>query len=176
MVDQLIGIMGQQKYRKNKTGADLYINPLLKGYTAASFQPEAIDTMMVRGEHAARAQWDKLMALKDSIYNGEPPAAPVRKPQKPPYIHAYPINHIRIEGLSKHETEWIRDKILLQEQSDICPEEIERTLSRLQGLDIFSRVEYRLENTNPYDLVFLLEPKEHRRINVRVSIRRNWQV
>ena len=166
VVDQLIGIMGQQKYRKNKTGADLYINPLLKGYTAASFQPEAIDTMMVRGEHAARAQWDKLMALKDSIYNGEPPAAPVRKPQKPPYTHAYPINHIRIEGLSKHETEWVRDKILLQEQSDICPEEIERTLSRLQGLDIFSRVEYRLENTNPYDLVFLLEPKEHRRINI----------
>ena len=111
VVDQLIGIMGQQKYRKNKTGADLYINPLLKGYTAASFQPEAIDTMMVRGEHAARAQWDKLMALKDSIYNGEPPAAPVRKPQKPPYTHAYPINHIRIEGLSKHETEWVRDKI-----------------------------------------------------------------
>lgn len=48
-----ISIMEQQKYRKNRTDADIYINPLLKGYTTASFQPEAIDTMIMRGEHAA---------------------------------------------------------------------------------------------------------------------------
>ena len=166
VVDQLISIMGQQKYRKNKMEADLYINPQLKGYTAASFQPEAIDTMIVRGERAARAQWEQLMALKDLIYNGEPSAVPVGKVQKPPYAHAYPIDRIRIEGLGGQEAEWVRSKMLLQEHSDIRPEEIDRTLSRLQGLDIFSRVEYRLENTAPYDLVFQIEPKEHRRINI----------
>jgi len=166
VVDQLISIMGQQKYRKNKEEADFYINPLLKGYTAASFQPEAIDTMMVRGEHATRIQWDRLMELKDFIYNGEIPDTPVRKPRSQPYPRAYPINHIRIEGLDEYETKWVRNKIPLQERSDILPEDIDRTLSRLQGLDIFSRVEYRLENMPPYDLVFLLEPKEYRRINI----------
>lgn len=34
--------------------ADLYINPSLKGYSVASFQSEAIDTMIQRGEQAAR--------------------------------------------------------------------------------------------------------------------------
>lgn len=92
--------------------------------------------------------------------------SPRSAPQKTSYIRAYPINHIRIEGLDRHETEWVRNKILLQEQSDILPVEIDRTLSRLQGLDIFSRVEYRLENTTPHDLVFLLEPREHRHINI----------
>lgn len=167
VVDQLIGIMGQKKYRKNKTEADIYINPPLKGYTAASFQPEAIDTMLVRGERAARRQWDELQALRQLIYADESDSviqSPI--PQKPSYADVYQIGHIEIEGIAGEEKEWIRKKIVLQEQSSIRPEEIDRTLAMLQGLDIFSRVEYRLTNSHPYDLVFLLEPKEYRRINI----------
>ena len=36
----------------------------------------------------------------------------------------------------------------------------------LRGLNIFSRVEYRLSNDEPYELVFMLEPNESRRISV----------
>lgn len=167
VVGQLIGVMGQKKYRKNKTEADIYINPPLKGYTAASFQPEAIDTMLVRGERAARKQWDELQALKQLLYADESDSViQSPRPQKPSYADAYPIGHIEIEGIAEEEKEWIREKIVLQEQSSIRPEEIDRTLAMLQGLDIFSRVEYRLTNSHPYDLVFLLEPKEYRRINI----------
>lgn len=167
VVDQLIGIMGQKKYRKNKTDADIYINPPLKGYTAASFQPEAIDTMLIRGERAARKQWNELQALRQYIYaDGSDSIIQSSKAQKPSYTDAFPIGHIEIEGITGEEKEWIRKKIVLQEQSSIRPEEIDRTLAMLQGLDIFSRVEYRLTNTNPYDLVFLLEPKEYRHINI----------
>ena len=165
--DQLIGIMGQIKYRKNKAEADIYINPPLKGYTAASFQPEAIDTMLVRGEQAARRQWKELQALRQYIYADEGNSVtPSAGPQKPSYTNAYQIGRIEIEGIDGEEKEWIRKKIVLQEQSSIRPEEIDRTLAMLQGLDIFSRVEYRLTNAAPYDLIFLLEPKEYRRINI----------
>lgn len=144
VVDQLIGIMGQKKYRKNKTEADIYITPL-KGYTAASFQPEAIDTMLIRGERAARRQWNELQALRQYIYaDGSDSIIQSSKVQKPSYTDAYPIGHIEIEGITGEEKEWIRKKIVLQEQSSIRPEEIDRTLAMLQGLDIFSRVEYRL--------------------------------
>ena len=68
VVEQLISMMGQNKYRKNMAEADLYINPSLKGYSAASFQSEAIDTMIQRGEQAARQKWDELMALRKYIY------------------------------------------------------------------------------------------------------------
>ncbi len=172
VVDQLISIMAQPKYRKNKTDADLYINPSLKGFTAASFQSEAIDTMIVRGEQAAREKWDDLLALRNFIYhnNDNVSSEPSDKAQRPHYDRNYPVSKIRIEGIEGKEEEWIRKKIPLQEQSEISPEEVDRTLSMLQGLDIFSRVEYRLENTAPYDLVFLLEPKEHRRINIGARI------
>ena len=169
VVDQLIGIMGLSKYRKNKSDADIYINPLLKGYTPASFQSEAIDSMVLRGEQAAREQWHQLQALRHVIYgNDSDTVCQHPKRLKPPHTESYPIANIRIEGIGGEEMEWIRRKIDLQEQSSVNPEEIDRTLAMLQGLNIFSRVEYRLENEEPFDLVFMLEPRKEHRINIGV--------
>ena len=37
MVNQLVAFMGMQNYQKNKESVDLYLNPGLQGYSAASF-------------------------------------------------------------------------------------------------------------------------------------------
>ena len=171
VVDQLIAMMGQTKYRKNKMEADLYINPSLKGFTAASFQPEAIDTMIQRGELAARQKWGELMDLKKTIYAGACDSVniqimPHEKPQKPSHTEVYHIGSICIEGIGGEEEEWIRKKIALRDDSEVTPGDIDGTLAMLRGLNIFSRVEYRLSNDEPYELVFMLEPNESRRISV----------
>ena len=171
VVEQLIGMMGQTKYRKNKMEADLYINPSLTGFTAASFQPEAIDTMIQRGELAARQKWEELMDLKKTIYADACDSVniqimPHEKPQKPSHTEVYHIGSIRIEGIGGEEEEWIRKKIALRDDSEVSPQEIDGTLAMLRGLNIFSRVEYRLSNDEPYELVFMLEPNESRRISV----------
>lgn len=167
VVDQLIGIMGQTKYQKNKVDADIYINPQLKGYTPASFQPEAIDSMVERGKQAARRQWGELMALRDSIYGcGSDTVSKRFMPHEPLHTEAYPIANIRIEGIDGDEKQWVRKKIVLQEHSRVNTDDIDRTLAMLQGLNIFSRVEYRLTNDEPYDLVFMLEPREDSRLNI----------
>ena len=171
VVDQLIAMMGQTKYRKNKMETDLYINPSLKGFTAASFQPEAIDTMIQRGELAARQKWGELMDLKKTIYADACDSVniqimPHEKPQKPSHTEVYHIGSICIEGIGGEEEEWIRKKIALRDDSEVSPEEIDGTLAMLRGLNIFSRVEYRLSNDEPYELVFMLEPNESRRISV----------
>ena len=67
VVDQLTSFMGMQNYEKNRKAVDLYMNPGLKGYTAASFTSEAIDSMIARGERVARANWDNIMKLKQQI-------------------------------------------------------------------------------------------------------------
>ena len=174
VVEQLISMMGQNKYRKNMAEADLYINPSLKGYSAASFQSEAIDTMIQRGEQAARQKWDELMALRkyiyadacDSVASDDTLQDKRIKLQKPSQTEAYHIGSIQIEGISGEEEKWIRKKIALRENSEVSPEEIDGTLAMLRGLNIFSRVEYRQSNEEPYDLVFMLEPNESRRISV----------
>ena len=171
VVEQLISMMGQTKYRKNMAEADLYINPSLKGFSAASFQPEAIDTMIQRGELAARQKWGELMDLKKTIYADACDSVniqimPHEKPQKPSHTEVYHIGSIRIEGIGGEEEEWIRKKIALRDDSEVSPQEIDGTLAMLRGLNIFSRVEYRLSNDEPYELVFMLEPNESRRISV----------
>ena len=171
VVEQLIAMMGQTKYRKNMAEADLYINPSLKGFSAASFQPEAIDTMIQRGELAARQKWEELMDLKKTIYADACDSVNIQimsheKLQKPSHTEVYHIGSIRIEGIDGEEEEWIRKKIALRDDSEVTPGDIDGTLAMLRGLNIFSRVEYRLSNDEPYELVFMLEPNESRRISV----------
>lgn len=51
------------KYNRNRHDADIYINPNLKGFDAASFTPNDVLEMMKRGEKAARKHWSELKAL-----------------------------------------------------------------------------------------------------------------
>ena len=52
------------KYHDNVNRCDVYINPNLKGYSAASFSPEAISDMIQRGFKAAKKQRKKLKKLQ----------------------------------------------------------------------------------------------------------------
>lgn len=61
---QIINLQGEKKYRENLRHTNVLIKVDVKDYSAASFEKEAIDTMIVRGERAARDNWDKLLALK----------------------------------------------------------------------------------------------------------------
>lgn len=71
ILNQIIGIMGNKLYEENKKRTTVYIHPDVKGFSTASFTKNAIDTLIVNGEKAARAKWDELLRLKDTIGVGE---------------------------------------------------------------------------------------------------------
>lgn len=54
------------KYKKNAAMADVYINPDLKGFSAADFSPKKIDEMIRRGETAGKEALDQLKKLKNN--------------------------------------------------------------------------------------------------------------
>ena len=62
--NQIINLTGQTRYEENIKLATVYIKVDVKGYSAASFNIPALDTLMHRGEEAARAQWTALRRLK----------------------------------------------------------------------------------------------------------------
>lgn len=64
---QIINLQGEKKYQENLRRTDVHIKVNVSGYSAASFTKEAIDTLIVRGEQAAMASWDKLVALKKKL-------------------------------------------------------------------------------------------------------------
>ena len=67
IVDQLTNFLGMEKYEENVRLTNLYIKPDIEPYSAASFDPVAIDTLILRGERAARAKWDEIVRLKEQL-------------------------------------------------------------------------------------------------------------
>lgn len=64
---QIIDLNTLNKYDDNLAITDVAIRVNPSGYSSASFNAAAIDTLMRRGEEEARRHWDDLLALKDSI-------------------------------------------------------------------------------------------------------------
>lgn len=166
IVDQLTNFMGMAKYEENVKLTNLYIKPDIEPYSAASFDPAAIDTLILRGERAARAQWDEIIRLKEKI--GIPAEAQDEDVIKNRFITADTliIGRIRIEGVSEAEKKWVRKKIGLQEYSIVPMRDLYRAIATLYGTGAFSFVNYHLNGQNVYDLTLELEEKGMSSLNL----------
>ena len=67
VLGQIINLMVENKYEENVANSDIHIKVNASDYSAASFTSEAIDTLLHRGEVAAREQFDSLILLKKKI-------------------------------------------------------------------------------------------------------------
>lgn len=67
IVNQIASIYETKKRKSNIKDTDIYIKANCKGFNIASFTNEAIDTLITRGEEAARANFDKLKVLADQL-------------------------------------------------------------------------------------------------------------
>lgn len=159
MIDQLTSFMGMQNYKKNRELVDLYMNPDLKGYTAASFTKEAIDTMILRGERMARANWDNIMKLKQTIgldTNTNVASFPKLKFEAKDSLM---IGKIRMKGMRTQDGKWLRRQLRIRENSKISLKDLEKSISFLYGTGAFTLVNYSLEGGEPYNLVLSVKEK-----------------
>lgn len=83
-ISQLIDLQGKARWQDNINQSDIYIKVNVKGYNTASFNTTAIDSLIDRGEQAARAQMDALRSIGQQMAGAE--AAPVRP--SPPFFQA----------------------------------------------------------------------------------------
>lgn len=165
IVDQLTAFMGMQNYQKNKESVDLYMNPDLKGYSAASFTPEAIDTMLLRGERIARANWDKIMELKKLIGLPEDEdASPHLKP-KAGLNDTLSIGRIVTEDMRLRDEKWLRRQLRIHENSQLPMKDLQNSLAFIYGTGMFSDVNYALTDSIPYTLHLLVEEKPGSSLN-----------
>lgn len=58
-------------YQRNIAASDIYIPIDATGFSSASFTPDAIDTLLVRGEVAARQKKGELVALHDRLLGAD---------------------------------------------------------------------------------------------------------
>ena len=81
---QVLDLACANKLEENRKNTDLYIRVNVSGYTSASFTNTAIDTLLARGETAAREKWDDFMELKRQLGlpAGYVPETVKRKPKQ----------------------------------------------------------------------------------------------
>ena len=118
LIDQITTFLGRDEYTKNLQDVDLYLKPDIKPYNSGSFNPEAVDSLLVRGERCARQNWDKIVALQDSIYTGN--TYMIRKERiLASDTDSVRIGNIEFVGLTRNEETFLRPSFGIDEQTVI---------------------------------------------------------
>lgn len=170
ILNQIISLSGQAIYLENIKKTNAYIKVNVEGYSAASFTSQALDTLMQRGEVAARSKWDELIALKKIIgipqdYVATYPALEVSTYEAKDFF----VKDILFSGIEDDDKKWMMHKCKLQENTKITMEQLEKALSILRGSQAYSNVSYKLTDTHEgYNLTFMLEKKYEKNINLGI--------
>ena len=166
VVGQIVALHGYEKYVHNTEITDLLIRPNTSPYNSASFTTAALDTLIMRGEEAARKQWNELLILKekigsDSISTNTHSKAIVLKPHD-----SFLIRKIYFEGADPRDEKWLLQISQLKENSWISLQKLHHAMSILIGTNAYSNVSYKLTGEDARDLHLIVEPKSASAVNV----------
>ena len=166
VVGQIVALHGYEKYVHNTEITDLLIRPNTSPYNSASFTTAALDTLIMRGEEAARKQWNELLTLKekigsDSISTNTRSNAIVLKPHD-----SFLIRKIYFEGADPRDEKWLLQISQLKENSWISLQKLHHAMSILIGTNAYSNVSYKLTGEDARDLYLIVEPKSASAVNV----------
>lgn len=64
---QIVDMNCKNKFEENWAMTDVRIKVNVKGYSSASFNKVAIDTLIARGEYAAMSHWDELVEIRRKL-------------------------------------------------------------------------------------------------------------
>lgn len=169
ILSQVIDHACRTKLESNVAQTDLFIKVNTKGYSSASFTPNALDTLLRRGEEAARGQWNDIKAIKKSIG-----VAPDFRPeQHGPYSalssrQGIYLKHISFDGAEEAEVKRIIRRCRLREETTCSMSQIESALLLLRQEYAYSDVSYQL-NEGPgggYDLHYHLKRRNDNRLDI----------
>ncbi|NTW23599.1 MAG: hypothetical protein HGA37_02775 [Lentimicrobium sp.] len=134
----------------DKKLVDIYIEPDLTGFSAASFNEAA--TIIERGKIAARAQLGPLMKLAEAQKaNG------LGKPEKSPdlVLHSFIIDSIHIIGNREISKHFIYSKLKINRGDTLKAKDFTHAINRLYASNYFERINYYLTNSEKQGLVIL---------------------
>lgn len=170
IIGQLINLMGLEQYKKNLEATDVYIKVNVEGYSAASFTPSAIDSLIQRGQEAALTQDSSLMALKrklglDSTYVPKQRSVYPYSSDRKVYV-----KEITFNGLDEKDKKWLLKRCDLKEYSEISIRHIEEATAILSANLGYSGATYTLPAASEggYNLNYILNKKYENKLNVGI--------
>ena len=182
-LDQVTGLVGKlitatvtAKTEEAMADTDILIQPEIDGLGTMSFSNESLRHLIDNGEKAARAQSDKLLALKkmledkerqhEEIFVGPMPAK--RKAVEATKLRdSIELSSIRFVGINEKDEKLIRRKFSLEPGKEISISDIENAVSELYATKAYNSVVYTLGGMrSPFDLTMTMVPARNNRLGI----------
>jgi len=145
---KIVDRIGKEKFLENYAMTDLYLHPDVNPYLTTSFNPQAIDSLLLRGERIARQKIDSLYLFKESVFNGadESYLLPGKRNLgiNYPLSDSIMIGNISFNGIGLLNEPNLRQMFRFKDNTVIDPQQIIDGLERMKGTGLFSTVSYRL--------------------------------
>jgi len=163
---QILDINTKNKYQENLDITDVMIKVDTKGYTAASFSSQALDTLLRRGEEAAMAHWDQLVQVRQQLGVGQ------IVEDAPPAIHGYAlpaITEVEFTNIGSFDEKYIRSKFRLYERDTIDTRRVEQVLTTMRTVLFYQDPSYHLTKTDGgMKAIINAGPKKSAQLNLGV--------
>ncbi|UVQ74495.1 patatin-like phospholipase family protein [Bacteroides faecis] len=167
IISQIVDIACKKKYTENLSLTDAYIKVNVKGYSAASFNHAAIDSLIHRGWQAADQCRSQLQKIKEQLNLSAPLLRPASHISQSLFHKNIFVNGIYFEGINTRDRNWIIRKCRLHEKSCMEYKQIEEALAILRTELNYSDVKFRLlDEEKGYKLVFHLTQKNVTSFNI----------
>lgn len=140
IMEQSVNFMGNASTQEQRTLCNIIIDPDVEDFSILDFSET--DSLIARGEVAARTQFDQLKALSDSLHAHYIIPQSKRLTMKVDSLH---INKIYIQGLRQVSTKLVKQMLQLKEDRWIAPKQLDAAIERVYGTQYFERVSYKLE-------------------------------
>ena len=159
IIGQIVALQGYEKYGPNKEQTDLLLRPETSPYSSASFNAVALDTLINRGEQAARKHWNEIVALKRRIEeNGDSTREEVARRvavDLPVDSDTIRVGRVIFEGVDSRDEKWLSQISGLRENSSLTLGELRKAMSIVVGTNLYSNVSYKLVGENRRDLILM---------------------
>ena len=176
ILEQTIFLTSENRMNVNRNLCDILITPDLSGFGASNFS--SADSLIARGEKAARANLSALYALHDSL---EEFAAFTYKRSVLPTVDSVFLKEIHILGLNKVSSRLLTGKMELAMLTWIKPAQIEMAINNVFSSLYFSKVTYEIQpvedskEKNNVRLVIRVTEKEGGLIRVGLNYNTDFQ-
>ena len=168
ILSQIIDVNCKNKYDENLAITDVPIRVNTEGYNAASFNDNAINELIQRGEDEAMKHWDELIALKQRIGIDDSFVPPVLTPQNPSALtEKVKVNRFVFENFTSHDEHFIRSKFHLSKYDSIDARQ-EAKIATSMRVDLFYQtVDTRsVPEGDGYVLIFTAGNKKTSQVNL----------
>jgi NTE family protein len=134
-----------------KSLCKIVIVPNIPEYKAASFN--AADSLIVRGERAARKRYSELKALADSLNQLDD--LPATHPDCAQPLHQFHVKEIKLSELTNTTPQYVLTKLGIEEDTDLTFAELNKAVERLKGTLNFASITYHLLPSDDENSVIL---------------------